>query len=112
MTQYAKIETKSSPLASEFGVDWATKLFGAEALADLPRFSKGRSKGRLKGYVFWINVIEGGWSHKHGSVVFPGKVTRAWVSPAVCGGGYPTELDALRKATAVQRERFENERVA
>ena len=27
--------------------------------------------------------------------------------PAACGGGYPTELDAMREGTAVKRERFE-----
>jgi hypothetical protein len=78
--QYAKIDRKSSSLASEFGLDWATKLFGAEALAELPRFSRGPRKGLLKGFVLWLNVSEGGWDPEAQRVVRPGRTARAWIA--------------------------------
>jgi hypothetical protein len=46
---YAMLETKSADLATEFGLDWATKLFGAEAIASLPVRTSGKNKGKPKG---------------------------------------------------------------
>ena len=76
----ARLVTRSAALAEDFGVNYATRLFGAEALADLPRFSRGKNAGKLKGYITWVKAEAGGWSHQYG-VCRPGLV-RAWIGPS------------------------------
>lgn len=80
MVTRARFSIRSAALADDFGLDWATKLFGAEALAELPRFVRGPKNGKLKGFVCWLKVEPGcgGWSHQYG-VLRPG-LQRAWVA--------------------------------
>ena len=85
MTNYAKFTTRSAPLASEFGRDWATKLFGAAVLAQVPVFSRGPKKGLPKGCVCWVDVSIGGWNRSYG-VMTPG-LHSAWLGE----DGYTSE---------------------
>jgi hypothetical protein len=78
-TTRARLVTRSAALADDFGLSYATRLFGAEALADLPRFSRGKNAGKLKGYITWVKAESGGWSRQYG-VCYPGLV-RAWIAP-------------------------------
>lgn len=61
MTQYAKFETKSAWLGTEFGESYARKIFGDEIVDALPRGVRGKNKGKLKQTIGWVKVIEGGW---------------------------------------------------
>jgi hypothetical protein len=58
--QYARFETKTAPLASEFGFGYALKLFGP-AVNRLPRHTSGPNAGKLKGSVVWHKCAVGGW---------------------------------------------------
>jgi hypothetical protein len=78
MTNYARTEVLSAALSTPFGYDWATKLFGEEVVSQLPTYSKGPRKGKVKGYVHWLKVIVGGWSREYG-VCIPG-LQRAWLT--------------------------------
>jgi hypothetical protein len=69
----AVIVTRSAPLHSEFGFSYATKLFGEEAIASLPRYQRGPHKGEIKAWLVWEKAEKGGWSQKYG-VVRPGLV--------------------------------------
>jgi hypothetical protein len=86
----AKLTVRNAPLAGTFGVEYAAKLFGAEALADLPRYTRGPRAGMLKGYLIWIRCDVGGWSPY--GVAYPNSTVRAWIG----AGPYSPEGDALR----------------
>src|SRR6476620_12323233 len=80
LTTHAKLAfPRSAALSSDFGLDYATRLFGEEALADLPRFSRGKNAGKLKGFVRWIKCETGGWSDY--GVVHHNTTVRAWIAP-------------------------------
>lgn len=91
MTVYAKYETKNSSLASDFGYDWACKLFGAECINTLPRYVRGPKVGKPKGFVIWINCTAGGWSRELGGVLKPG-LARAWLGTSQ----FSTNEEAIR----------------
>lgn len=78
MTVRARVVTKMAPLSSEFGLSYATKLFGAEALADLPRYIRGPKKGQIKAWLHWMKAESGGWYRRDlrdtGRVLRPGLV--------------------------------------
>lgn len=59
--QRAKFATKSAWLGTEFGEDYARKLFGDATVDALPRYSRGKNAGKLKGKVEWLRCVEGGW---------------------------------------------------
>lgn len=61
MTNYAKISENSASLSSEFGEAIARKWFGDAAVDAMPRYVKGKNKGKLKGFVVWQKVEKGGW---------------------------------------------------
>jgi hypothetical protein len=79
MTTYARTETRTAPLASEFGYNYAVRLFGEVALADLPRYQRGDFKGQLKGYLRWTRATSGGWCQDTRSVVRANELVRAWI---------------------------------
>jgi hypothetical protein len=93
MKTYAVLETKSADLASDFGLSWATALFGEEAIASLDVRKSGKNKGCPKGFVIWRKARNSGWSRDFQMVVYSGKLVDAWIgrdsqSPreyAVCG---------------------------
>jgi hypothetical protein len=89
MTNRATLTTRHAALATDFGLDYATKLFGAEALADLPRYKRGPYAGKLKGFVTWVRAETGGWSPY--GVAYPNSTVRAWIG----AGQYSGERDAL-----------------
>jgi hypothetical protein len=78
MTNYAIIEQKSARLSGEFGFSYASRLFGEDVIAQLPRYVRGPKKGQVKGYIVWEKVVRGGWVRGQG-VATPG-VTRAKLS--------------------------------
>lgn len=76
--QYARTETKSAFMSGDFAVSYATRLFGAETVANLPRISRGKRKGLVKGMLSWTKCIVGGWQRSGafgGGVVYPGFVS-------------------------------------
>lgn len=60
----AIIETKRTYLSSEFGESYARKIFGDDAINQIPRITRGERKGKLKGYITWDKVISGGMTRK------------------------------------------------
>jgi len=74
--QYARFVVRNAWMSQEFGVSYATKLFGAEAVASLPRISRGKRKGLIKGILVWKKCDVGGWAHSYigGYVQYPGFV--------------------------------------
>ena len=76
----AELKTKSEPLASDHGMAIALHLFGAAALADLPRFTAGKNKGRRKGSVCWTETSTAGYCVYVDGPVKAGKVVRAWIA--------------------------------
>ena len=91
MVQYAKFETKFAYLSTDFGLEWTMKLFGAEVIADLPRYFRGPRAGKLKGVVEWRKVIVGGWTRDCG-VQKPG-VARARLAVSPYGTTISTMFD-------------------
>jgi hypothetical protein len=88
----AVLQKREAPLASEFGLEWAQKLFGAETLAALPKYVKGPKAGQPKGYVHWVRCETGGWSREFGGVCRPDEIVRAWIAPSAFSG----QSEALR----------------
>ena len=78
------LESKSAKIAEPFGLEWATKLFGEEAVASLPTFKAGPNKGKPKGFIHWRKATKAGWSAEHGIVVGLG-VVDAWISEGQLG---------------------------
>jgi hypothetical protein len=76
---YATLETQSADLASEFGLNWATQLFGAEAIASLPIRKSGKNKGAPKGYVIWRKARTAGYSRAVASPLAVGQLADAWI---------------------------------
>jgi hypothetical protein len=77
MTQYARVETKTAYMSGDFAVSYATRLFGADAVAALPQISRGKRKGAAKGVLTWTRATVGGWVRDAaggGRVVYPGFV--------------------------------------
>ena len=74
MTNYANIETQSAYLSSDFGENFARKLFGDEILDALPRYVRGKRKGKIKGRLTWHKCTRGGWSSANVSLDQPAQV--------------------------------------
>lgn len=95
MTTRASFSTKSAPLFDEFGLKYATKLFGEETIASLPLYVRGPKKGKIKAWLIWIKCESGGWYRGGrfalGGVVYPG-LYRAWIT----NSPYGLECDALQ----------------
>lgn len=69
----------TADLATEFGRDWATKLFGEEAIASLPTRHAGKNKGAPKGFVIWRKANGSGWCAECQSPVRAGQLVDAWI---------------------------------
>jgi hypothetical protein len=91
MAKYAVLCPKSADLASEFGLSWATKLFGAEAIASLPVRLAGKNKGKPKGFVIWRKAIVPGWCREVSTPLAVGGFADAWIG----AGPFSTRDGAL-----------------
>ena len=76
---YARLETKSAGLETEFGLGWATKLFGHEAIASLPVRASGKNKGKPKGYVIWRKAVTAGYCREVMTPLRVGGMADAWI---------------------------------
>jgi len=92
---YARIEERSAKLSTDFGEELARKWFGDEALESLPRYVRGQSKGKPKGFLKWTKVTKGGWQRlgpavaaggSSGRVLHPNQYLRKWIELPVYGG--------------------------
>jgi len=70
--------TKHAALSSDFGREWATKLFGEEAIASLPILQTGKNKGHPKGHVQWRKAMSSGFIPGFGPVA-EGQLVDAWI---------------------------------
>jgi len=73
--QRADYELKAIPLNSEWGYKVACEKFGSDLVDSFPRFSKGKRKGLLKGFLCFVKVSIGGWAQNFPSgatVLTPG----------------------------------------
>jgi hypothetical protein len=91
MSREPMFETKTAKIASDFGYDWAVKLFGRNAVESLPKFERGPNKGKPKGFVLWKKAISSGYSRAYGQPVSPGTLVRAWIGE----GQFSLENDAM-----------------
>ena len=60
--QYARFAARSAWLGNSFGEEYARKLFGDAAIEVLPRYTRGKNTGKLRGEIAWIRCVEGGWN--------------------------------------------------
>lgn len=61
MTHRANFQTRSAQLSTDFGLEMATKWFGQEVVDSLPKYVRGKNKGKPKGFYEWTKVTRGGW---------------------------------------------------
>lgn len=61
MTNYAHIADRSAFLFTEFGEQLARKWFGDKIVDDLPKYVRGKKKGKPKGVITWSKIERGGW---------------------------------------------------
>jgi hypothetical protein len=71
--------TRNANLATEFGYEWACKLFGEEAIASLRKLKTGPNKGKPAGDVFWLKSTEAGYCREAGHAVPANYLLRAWI---------------------------------
>jgi hypothetical protein len=79
MANYAQLETRHADLATEFGREWATKLFGAEAIASLPVRASGKNKGAPKGFIIWRTATAAGYCQECCCPLDVGGFCDAWI---------------------------------
>lgn len=80
MGRTARTTLRSAPLCAEFGRDYATYLFGAEAVASLPLFTRGDKKGQPKGWINWLRTTEAGYHPNAGRAVAADTTVRVWIT--------------------------------
>jgi hypothetical protein len=91
MPKYVSLHHKAADLSTPFGLEWATKLFGEEAIASLPVKLAGKHKGSPKGFICWRKAAESGYCRECMSPVRAGQLVDAWI-----GAGYfSARSDAL-----------------
>lgn len=61
MTYRAVITGMTASLRTEFGERYARTIFGNQLVDSLPRVTRGKNKGKLKGEIQWKKVERGGW---------------------------------------------------
>jgi len=77
MSTRASIIERRASLATEFGKEYAERLFGRAILDQLPRYVRGPRKGEIKGYLVWNKCDRGGWHRHSGRVIYPNTLIRA-----------------------------------
>lgn len=80
MPRYAQTTTKAARLSSEFGLTYATRLFGEEAVASIPTFQRGANTGKPKGFIKWMRTTTPGYHPNMGTGVGVGVTVRAWIA--------------------------------
>jgi hypothetical protein len=88
----AQTTHRSAPLSGEFGLGYATRLFGEEAIASLPVITRGPNKGKPRGYVCWLRTTEAGYHVNAGRGVSADTTVRAWIGE----GQYTDQDNAVR----------------
>lgn len=107
--QYAQVTTRTAYLSTEFGVEYATKLFGADAVAALPKISRGPRKGATKGMLAWRKADVGGWMHDG----FSGRVVRpGFIDATITVDGREVARTEYRSFEAAQAAKAEAEKEA
>jgi hypothetical protein len=76
---HAQTVIKSAALSTDFGLDYATRLFGEEAIASLPLLKSGPNKGKPKGHIMWRRTTTAGYCEYVGGGVGPNVTVRAWI---------------------------------
>lgn len=114
MVQYARIDIKTAYMSGDFAVSYATRLFGAEAVAALPLISRGKRKGQIKGLLTWRKATVGGWwreGSEGGRVIYPGFVSATVEvdGKTVLETTFPTHEKKLAADAAREAERFRYE---
>lgn len=89
----AVLVRRNASLSEPFGLDYATKLFGADVVAALPRYVRGVKAGKVKAFLIWRKAERGGWHQENGRgrVVRPGLLD-AWIAPSA----FSLRSEALR----------------
>lgn len=90
--RHAQTEQKSAKLSSDFGYQYAVRLFGQEAIDSLPTLQSGPNKGKPAGYVCWLKTTTPGYCSYVGGGAPAGMVVRAWIA----SGPFSGQDDALR----------------
>ena len=91
MSKSVALEIKYAELTTDFAVEWASKLFGEEAVASLPVRQAGKNKGKPKGYIVWRNAQASGYCRECQSPVKEGQLVDAWIG----AGPFSSRSDAL-----------------
>lgn len=104
MSNRASYRTNSAWLGKEFGEQMARRHFGDEAVDALPRYVRGKNKGKFKAEIQWIKVERGGWvnqgsddagaigfvENRVGDVIAVRLIQREW------GTGHVSEVYAIK----------------
>lgn len=90
--RHAQTEQKSAKLSSDFGYQYAVRLFGQEAIDSLPVLKSGPNKGKPAGYVCWLKTTTPGYCVYVAGGAPAGMVVRAWIAAGPFGG----QSDALQ----------------
>jgi hypothetical protein len=110
MTNYATIESKSAPINSEFGMNFACRLFNLtpeELEAKVGRYSRGPRKGLLRGWLVWAKTTKGGWV-KTGAYDHDAGAGNGFVAPANLTFAHGVFVnDALILGVDMQAPRFD-----
>lgn len=59
--QRAKFQSRAAWLGTDFGEQYARRLFGDSVVDALPRYVRGKSAGKFKADIAWLKCVEGGW---------------------------------------------------
>jgi hypothetical protein len=83
---HARTEQRSAQLTTDFGLKYAIKLFGQEAIDSLPLLQSGPRRGKPKGHVIWRTTTSAGYHVNAGRGVAAGTVVRAWIGAGPFSG--------------------------
>jgi hypothetical protein len=91
MIMKAQVDHKSAKLSSDWGYQYAVRLFGQEAIDSLPVLKSGPNKGKPAGYICWLKTTTAGYCANVDGGAPAGMVVRAWTAP----GPFSPQGDAL-----------------
>ena len=90
MANHAEITTRDAWLFSDFGAEYAAKVFPAEMIQALPRYMRGEKAGKIKNHLIeWDKDERGGWvaggqrvENRVGKVIRARLVKKDWGQPS------------------------------